>query len=220
MKKQIEKRLRGWLLKETTLPKTSTQTNFPPTQMHHLNKPTQIQFGPGTLRATKFLMGLTILWTFSSFLFITQIYRNYQLPFYSVIVSITVGLILGLTMSAAFTQNQIRYFERNSRFPPPNPSALLVTLVVVIIAFMIVSFGLAFSFPTIWGEVLISVFSITPAFYAARCLLLLHYEKKKEVYIIQYWLQPGTFVLPKKAPDEDTQAVQEMVAKQENGGLS
>jgi hypothetical protein len=221
MKKQIEARIRGRLPKETTLPKTSTQTYFSPTQMHNLKvKPTPTQLGPGTLRATKLLGGLFILWTFSSFLFITQVYRNYPIPISSLIVSIAIGLILGFATTAIFTQNQIRYFERNSRFPTPNPGPLFVTAIVAVVFIVIVGYVGVFAFPAIAGEIFISVFSLTPTFYAARCILFSRYEKKKDIYIIQYWLQSGTFALPKRAPADDTQAVQEMVGKQENSGMS
>jgi hypothetical protein len=209
MKKQIEARIRGWLPKETTLPKRSTKTYFPQTQMHNLKvKPTPIQLGPGTLRATKLLGGLFILWTFSSFLFATQVYRNYPIPLSSLIVSIANGLILGFATSAIFTLNQIRYFERNSRFPTPNPGPLFVTAIAAIMFIVIVGYVGVFAFPAIAGEIFISVFSLSPAFYAARCILFSRYEQKKEIYIIQYWLQPGTFAFPKKAPGEDTLTVQ------------
>lgn len=201
-KKEIQNRIRGWFPQEPRLPKAPVKTDFQTNPPPLLNaKPAPPQMGPGTLRATRFLGFQALIWIILSFLFVIQLRGENQISLTSQIIWITAGLIVGLTVSAIFTQRQIGYFEKNSQFPTPKAGPLFATIVGAVIIIMVVVYGsFFFNLQAIGAGFLSSIAVMTPTAFAARYLLFSRYERKKEIYIIQYWWQAGIFALPKRAP--------------------
>jgi hypothetical protein len=179
--------VRGWLPKEPKVPvvpaKTSSRTNERPLMT--------TQMGKGT-SATRFLRVNAIFVAILGALFIIQINVQSHISLTSQVSWIIAGLTVGSIISVIFTKWQLNCLTRDKEILTPIAGLLFIAGIMLI--FVGIFVGVVYTNLLIGMGVMTSVFAGVPAFGVVRYVLLLRWENKNKMRILQN--RSGFFVVP------------------------
>jgi len=126
-------------------------------------------------RAVFFDGAVCLLWVFACFLYLRLVGFN--------ILIISIGLLSGVLYGAAVALKYIRSIEKNGEFrtTPKMLAFILLTIIIVVLVIIYVS-------PTLSFEAVIQmvnfIYPVLPAFYAARIIVYLSWERKNARRIV------------------------------------
>jgi hypothetical protein len=153
--------------------------------------------GLGSTSATRSQGFLAILPALLTLLFIVQVNGQYHIPLIQQIAWISAGLIVGPILMTVFTQRQLKYLARDNQVGTTVPVRMFLAVMGILAVFVVVGYGLVlFNLVVIEFEFFSSIGALATTGFLARYVLFRRYEKKKKMYIIQYWLRAGFFAVP------------------------
>jgi hypothetical protein len=155
----------------------------------------------GTYNVTKFSGVFAIFWIIFTALSATQATGQFHIALTVELVWIGTGLIFGLFYGIVISHRQLKRLEENYVYSTFSKDLLIIAVPIVIFAFAgyvgsIIFLGFESS---LLGSVsegwLTSILAVGASASALRYLLFLAFERKKNVFIVQYWFGSESFTL-------------------------
>jgi hypothetical protein len=200
VRRSLESRIRGWLPKEPIMISMRLQVNQekgrPP-----LTIPSEYK-----LSATKSWGAFAVFWAILyGFLFSYFLnFKWYPTSAIQVVAWIIAGSAIGVITCAIFTKNQLRQLLMDYQFFPDGKDLVLffIPQLLFFIFGIFVSFLFASSMSVSGLQgLLISVCTLEISLALTRFILLVGFEKKENMRLMQSYWGPGIYLIP-KAPEQ------------------
>jgi len=213
VKKSLQSHIRGWFPQEPRIT-TILKANYRKTEN---NQPPLIIPSEYTLSTTKFTAGYAIFWiVFYGFMFFTSInLEKYDISGLEVGAWLIAGLAVGAISFGISTKNLLRRLLKDYR-----SSVSIKDMILLIAPILLGITGLFVSY-SIYGSnmrllplqgFLISVYAWGFSAVITRVTLLVTFEKRENMRIMQSWFRNGFVLIPK--PPNSKVNLSETTAKQ------
>ncbi len=152
------------------------------------------------LSATKFAAGLAIFWLmlYGFTIFTSLDLERYPISAFQVVAWIIAGLAVGTISSAMFTLNQLGRLSKYYQFST-NGKDIVLFIVPTVLFFIFGFFGGRSIGIGVQGF-LISGYAWGLSLQITRIVMLLAFERKENMRLMQSWWGPNIFLMP-KAPN-------------------
>jgi hypothetical protein len=197
VKRSLGSRIRGWFPQEPKITGASTKTAL------EINQQPLTYESSGTLSATKWQIAQAIFWSLLGINFLLRVNAQMEIPFLALLACIVMGVVLGSVLAGLITRTQLNILMEKTKIGVSLQTKLLVVAVFVIVIGLALS-GIYNSIPlSLTSGFFDAVIPAGLAFLVVRCVLLLNFERKCQMRIMQSWAGWGMFVVSKNKEDKE-----------------